>query len=73
MGDGFCFFNNLRSNRSRANAAGQARFSRQTGVQRAFDHSKPVIDPEKMSQSRPVNGYDIFLLLPWGTGLGQIV
>ncbi len=34
-------------NRSRAIAAGQAHFSQQVRVQRVFDHSKPVIDPEK--------------------------
>ncbi len=43
--------------RSRANAEGQAHFSRQTGVQRAFDHSKPVIDPEKNEPVPAVNGY----------------
>ncbi len=37
----------LRLNRSRANAAGQAHFSRQARVQRVFDHSNPAIDPEK--------------------------
>ncbi len=34
-------------NRSRANAAGQAHFSRSTDVRNVFDHSEPAFDPEK--------------------------
>ncbi len=42
--------------RSQTNAEGQAHFSQQARIRRGFDHPKPVIDPQKMCQSRAVNG-----------------